>query len=154
MSTVADVNWDGNLWYKNLIYEPPSDKPYPVAQFGNSCFMLDRKWFLDSGGYTDLMKGWGGEEPFVCLKAWMLGRMCWLVPSVAHYHFLTPGAHAGEIIGGNTASNYDILGYVIAGRNCSITPAMRHERERICAGPFRGSIEELRKFFDKNSVVN
>lgn len=137
-----ETDWGGNLWHKRAIYSPVRSTPYPVAQFGHSCFMLDRRWYLESGGYTNLLKGWGGEEPFLCLKAWMLGRECWQAPSVAHYHYLTPGAHQEKP---HLKNNLDIVGFVIAGRAYpGLTPEVRSERAKIIRGPLAGDLEKMR----------
>ncbi|MHB8501518.1 MAG: glycosyltransferase family protein [Candidatus Acidiferrales bacterium] len=139
-----ETDWDGNLWHKKLVYSPVQSVPYRVAQFGASCFMLDRAWYLDSGGYTSLLRGWGGEEPFLPLKAWMLGREVWQVPSVSHYHYLTVGAHAEKP---DLENNLAIVGYIIAGRKTPtlrITPQIEAERRRICKGPFHGNLDTLR----------
>ncbi len=146
------TDWDGNLWHQKLIYSPIRSKPYPVAQFGASCFMLDRNWYLGSGGYTNLLKGWGGEEPFLPLKAWMLGRECWQVPSVTHYHYLTVGAHAEKP---HLVDNLAIVGYVIAGRlapGLKITPEMEAERQRIKRGPYSGDLLNLRSVMRAKEV--
>jgi hypothetical protein len=148
-----ETDWDGNLWYKRLIYSPIRSKPYPVVQFGASCFMLDRSWYLGSGGYTNLLKGWGGEEPFLPLKAWMLGRECWQVPSVTHYHYLTVGAHQEKP---HLADNLAIVNYVIAGRTPAnvnlITPAVAEERRKIKQGPFKGDLLSLRSVMRAKEV--
>jgi hypothetical protein len=139
-----ETDWEGNLWHKRLIYSPIRSTPHQVVQFGASCFLLDRSWYLESGGYTNLLRGWGGEEPFLPLKAWMLGRECWQVPAVAHYHYLTVGAHAEKP---DLESNLVIVGYLITGRvapGLKITADMRQERQKICAGPFRGDLTNLR----------
>ena len=143
-----ETDWYGNLWYKRAVYQPVSDEPYRVAQFGNSCFMLDRRWYLESGGYTNLMKGWGGEEPFICLKAWMLGRECWQVPSVWHAHYLTAGAHAEGV----NPRNFQILKYVITGEGPVVSEAIA-ERQRICSGPFQGDIKRLREHLRSVNAV-
>jgi hypothetical protein len=153
----CEVDWEKTLWYKKLLYNPPEDRPYPVAQFGNSCFVLDRRWYLESGGYTNLMTGWGAEEPFICLKAWALGKSCWMVPHVWHAHYLTPGAHMATLASANYKRNFDILAYVIAGRrNPGFVPdePIEAERRRIVAGPFGGDVEKLREFFKQHGVVN
>ena len=152
----STVDWEKTLWYKRLLYEPFAQQPYRIGQFGHSCFMLDREWYLSSGGYTDLMKGWGAEEPFLCLKAWMLGRECWFVPGVAHYHFLSAGAHADQILGQDERykRNFQILNYVIAGRPMlGATPGIEAERQKMVQGPFGGDIERLRQYFEREGVV-
>lgn len=141
-----ETDWGGNLWYKRLDYSRPKNRGLRmVSQFGHSCFALDRKWYLESGGYTGLFNGWGGEEPFLCLKAWMLGRECWQDPVVWHAHHLSfgPGVYRPDL-----SQNLKILGYLIAGRQTDplmLTPEMREERQRICGGPFSGDIDKLRK---------
>lgn len=151
-----EMDWN-SLWHKRLVYQPFDDKPYRVAQFGHSCFVLDREWYLQSGGYTSLMEGWGGEEPFLALKAWMLGRECWLVPDVYHAHYLTPGAHAGVSHSASFRRNFDVLAYVLAGRQnagYAPTPADEAERRRIAAGPFEGNIVRLQQFMNREGILN
>lgn len=152
-----EVDWGGSLWHKRLVYHPRSDRPYRVAQFGHSCFVLDREWYLASGGYTNLMSGWGGEEPFLSLKAWMLGRECWMVPDVAHFHYLTAGAHAGISHSPDFRRNFDLLAYLIAGRKAAgfnPTAADEAERRRIVEGPFAGDAVKLKQWMDLNEVLN
>ena len=141
----TETDWDGRLWFKRTLYDIPHNRPYPVAQFGHSCFMLDRAAYLAVGGYTDLLTGWGFEEPLLCLKFWMLGYKLFQVPEVWHAHFLadrTGGAMASE----SFTKNSHIMQYVIAGRTppFAVTPAMKAERDRVCAGPFGGDIQRLR----------
>lgn len=142
----SETDWDGNLWFKRLAYTKKFDNPYRVSQFGQSCFVLDRDFYLKSGGYTDLLKGWGGEEPLLCLKAWMLGRELWMVPAVWHAHYLTVGAHSGRTSEDEFKHNMAIVGYVIAGKMPAfpVTPGMKAERERIVAGPYKGDLHKLR----------
>lgn len=145
------TDWDGNLWHKRLVYSPVSTEPYRAAQFGNSCFVLDRKWYLESGGYTSLFRGWGGEEPFICLKAWMLGRECWQVPRVWHAHYLSFGQGIDRP---DLARNLQVMAYIVAGREFpGVTREMREERELICAGPFGGDIGKLRKHLESIGAV-
>lgn len=152
-----EVDWAGNIWHKRLVYKPHDNKPYRVAQFGHSCFCLDRDWYLRSGGYTNLMKGWGGEESFLALKAWMLGRECWMIPDVQHAHYLTPGAHADVMFSAQYKRNFDILKYVISGQ---VNPgfvsdaAVEMERQKICAGPFKGDVTLLQKYFKEEGVLS
>lgn len=147
-----ETDWDGSLWYKRLRYSPVSAdlRPHRVSQFGNSCFVLDREWYIKSGGYTKLFDGWGGEEPFICLKAWMLGRECWQVPEVWHAHHLSFGQGISRP---NLAHNLQVLGYLIAGRDCpGVTPAMIEERRRIQSGPFGGDVDRLKKHLESIGV--
>lgn len=152
------TDWDGNLWHKQLIYQPINQiTPYRTSQFGNSCFVVDRIWYIKNGGYTELMKGWGGEEPFICLKAWMLGGTCWQTPLVWHAHHLTVGAHGDSMVSADYARNFAILKYVITGKvasGFSPSPEVEEERKRICAGPFEGDVNKLREYFRSENITN
>lgn len=151
-----EVDWQGNLWHKKAVYQPFDDKPYRVAQFGQSCFVLDRRWYLESGGYTDLMRGWGGEEPFLCLKAWLLGRECWLVPDVWHAHYLMPGAHGGVQHTPDFVRNFQVLACVIRGdlNGRQFDNGVWIERNLMLRGPFEGNLAKLREFMNANKVLN
>ena len=162
----ARTDWDGSLWYKNLVYEKLGNEPYRVSQFGHSAFALDRDWYLSSGGYTDLLHGWGGEEPFLCLKAWMLGRECWMVPAVRHAHYLTPGAHGDATSSAQFSRNMQTIAYVLGGErqlskirktfgvSFEITPEIQEERRKIRTGPFGGEPDKLREFMNEQGVMN
>lgn len=151
------TNWDGNLWFKKTLYTPPSSASYRVPQFGHSCFMVSRKDYLAVGGYTDLLVGYGGEEPLLCLKFWMLGYKCWQVPSISHYHFLSDHGMGGAMASDQYQKNFEIVKFVIAGKvesGLAITPAMRVERTRIESGPFQGDINKLREFFRREGIAD
>src|SRR5208282_2656951 len=163
----SQTDWESGLWYKNLVYDKPGMEPFRIAQFGHSAFVSDRDWFLANGGYTNLLHGWGGEEPFLCLKAWMLGRECWMVPTVRHAHYLTHGAHPGVTSSAEFARNMLTVAYVLGGNeqlekarrhfalcNFTITPDIEAERQRICAGPFGGDLVKLREYMNENGVMN
>lgn len=142
------TNFDGNLWFKRTIYSPPSGKPYRVPQFGHSCFMLDRAAYEAVGGYTNLLTGWGFEEPLLCLKFWMLGYELWQVPAIGHAHFLADRT-GGAMQSAAFVRNSHVMQYVIAGRTppFTITSDMKLERDRICQGPFNGDMMLLRAHF-------
>lgn len=153
----SETDWDGTLWFKKLRYQPVSDRPYQVAQFGHSAFIIDRDFYVQSGGYTNLLSGWGHEEQFLALKTWMLGGSCWMIPEVTQAHFLTIGAHGDSLFSPQFEKNWKIARYVITGdcpQGLQVTPEMRAERERICAGLFHGDVTELRQFFKENGVLN
>ncbi len=149
------TNWEGNLWFKKTLYSPKSGQPYRVPQFGHSCFMLDRAAYLHVGGYTDLLTGWGGEEPLLCLKFWMLGYQLWQTPLIWHAHFLadrTGGAMQTEAF----EKNFKIVKYVLTGDSAGlqITPPMLCERQRIMDGPFKGDINLLRTYFRREGIAD
>jgi hypothetical protein len=151
----STTNWDGNLWYGKHLYTP-SDAPHRIVQFGHSAFMVNREWYVDCGGYTDLQKSWGGEEPFLCLKAWMLGNSCWMIPQIKHAHYLTPGAHGDAMHSEAFKRNFDVVRYVIAGEvgTLKLTPELVAERQRICSGPFGGDLNKLKAYFQQEGIVS
>jgi hypothetical protein len=148
------TNFDGNLWFKRTLYSPPNDKPYRVPQFGHSCFMLDRAAYEAVGGYTNLLTGWGFEEPLLCLKFWMLGYTLWQVPTIGHAHFLadrTGGAMQSDAF----IHNSWIVKYVLTGQSTTglkMTADIAMERFRISSGPFKGDINLLREFFRREGI--
>lgn len=152
----STTNWDSNLWYGHHLYAPQNgNQPYRVAQFGHSCFVIDRNWYIQSGGYTNLQTGWGGEEQFLCLKAWMLGRECWMVPQIWHAHYLTPNAHGDSLGSERMERNFAIGKYVLTGKispGLAVTPEMIQERQRIMSGPFGGDLNKLRDYFKKEGI--
>ena len=151
----SETDWLGNLWYKRHIYTPKDVFPYRAVQFGHSAFIINRDWYIENGGYTSLLSGWGGEEPFLCLKIWMLGGTCWMIPSIWHAHYLTSGAHADALVSERMQKNFDIVKYVMSGElktGLKVTSEMREERKRICAGPFQGDVNKLREFFKREGI--
>lgn len=152
----CETDWDKTLWFKKLLYQPISDEPYRIGQFGHSAFMIDRDFYIQHGGYTSLLSGWGHEEQFLALKTWMLGGSCWMIPTVTQAHFLTVGAHADALFSEQFERNWKIVRYVITGERLlgiTVTPEMQAEREKICRGPFHGNVEELKKYFKELGVI-
>lgn len=149
-----ETDFDGNLWFKKTIYEPKALLPYRVPQFGHSCFIINRDEYIATGGYTDLLKGWGFEEPFLCLKFWMLGKKCWMVPVIWHAHFLADRGASTAMASPQFQENAKIMKYVITGKlETHLTPEMLKEREKICAGPFNGNIDKLKEYFLKEGII-
>jgi len=149
------TKWQGNLWFDKTIYNAVSAKPYRVPQFGHSCFMISKADYLAVGGYTDLLVGYGGEEPLLCLKFWMMGRICWQVPSVAHYHFLSDHGMGGAMLSDQYQKNFAITKYVLTGKSdgLQVTPAMRAERQRIESGTFKGDINLLHAYMQREGII-
>lgn len=151
----TETDWDGNFWYKKTLYSPILDKPYRVPQFGHSCFAIDKKCYLDVGGYTNLLTGYGAEEQFLCLKFWMLGYQIWQVPSVWHAHYLSDHGMGGAMFSEQYKKNFQIVKYVLTGdkQNLQITSEMKAERNRIEQGPFKGDINKLKQYLREQGVI-
>lgn len=158
------MDW-GKFWYQSSLSKSIDDKPYKAATFGHACFMVDRDWYKQAGGYTMLQQGWGGEEPYLNLLAWQTGREVWMTPSVHHYHYLTPGAHSGNREDFNR--NFQIAAYLHGGvkyldqtTRClsapllKITTGIEQQRQEICKGLFSGDLDALREYFKRERVLN
>lgn len=67
--------------------EAPSTAPYRCAAAPTGGFAVHRKLWEKTGGMDYFWKGFGGEEPYFDLKAWMLGYEVWMEPRALYYHF-------------------------------------------------------------------
>lgn len=163
------MDFDGKFWNILTYSQPPAGRfePFKVCQCAHSGFMVDRSWYLSSGGYTMEQKGYGGEEPWLALLAWMLGREVWFIPSVWHAHYMLIGRNDGAGDTDNFARNFMIAAYVMGGldylmkvqsnfpwaKPLQINPEIQRLRNQVCAGPFRGNLDMLRKYFEIEKVV-
>lgn len=157
-------DWDASFWYKHVLYEPKKTEPYMILQTSHSGFMVDRNWYVSEGGYTDLQVGYGGEETFLGLKAWMTGRENWMIPFVWHAHYQPAGRNDGADLTENYKRNFMIAAYVFGGveylkkaeshyrGSLKMTPEIERERERICKGPFRGDLNLLRTYLQREGI--
>lgn len=159
-------DWDASFWYKHVLYSPLKSEPYRILQTSHSGFMVDRDWYIKSGGYTDLQVGYGGEETFLGLKAWMLGRENWMIPSVWHAHYQPAGRNPNADLTENYKRNFMIAAYVMGGieylrkteahyrGSLKITPEIEFERVRMCAGPYHGDLDLLRTYLKHQGIVD
>lgn len=60
--------------------------PYPVPVLGGFFLAMRRDVFAAVGGFDDGILGWGGEDKELCLRLWLLGYRCLVVPEVAVAH--------------------------------------------------------------------
>lgn len=157
-------DWDGSFWYKHVLYKPESREPYRILETSHSGFMVDRDFYISNGGYTNLQVGYGGEETFLGLKAWMLGRENWLIPQIWHAHYQPAGRNEGAESQPNYRKNFMLAAYVFGGQKylekaesyyrdkLQITPEIQKERLRICAGPFNGNLDKLRNYCEQEKI--
>jgi hypothetical protein len=163
-----EMDWEsGSFWNKRTIYSPQNGiQPWRIVGFGHAAFMIDRDWYIRSGGYCLEMKGFGGEEPDLNLLVWQTGRETWMVPSVTHAHYLTPGAHGDETISPNFARNFCIAAYEHGGHEylqkvethfgyrLQKNVAIEARRKLICGGKFGGDLNRLREHFRQEGIVS
>lgn len=74
------------LWSEGCTHDN-SPNPYPVLSGPHGGFFVDRKYFLESGGYDDFWQGFGGEEAYFGLKANLRGARVLCNPNALFYHF-------------------------------------------------------------------
>lgn len=151
-------DWDRSFWNTRVIYEPKSQSPYRIVQASHSSFMLDRQSYIDFGGYTNLQVGYGGEETFLALKFWMLGKQNWMIPKVWHAHYQPSGRNEGAELQPNYRRNFMLAAYVLGGQKylekveshykdkLHITPDIQRERVKIGTGPFQGNLDTFREY--------
>jgi hypothetical protein len=159
------MDWDKRFWQKHPIYTCPSKQPFRVVGFGHAAFMIDRDFYIKSGGYFLEMRGWGGEEPDLNLLVWQLGREIWMVPSVTHAHYLTPGAHGDVTSSPDFARNFCIAAYEHGGEEylqkveshfgykLQRNAAIELRRQKICAGRFAGNLSSMRQFLKQEKIA-
>ena len=157
-------DWDSSFWYKHVIYKPKQNAPYRILETSHSGFVVDRDWYIKTGGYTNLLSGYGGEETQLGLKAWMTGRENWLVPEVWHAHYQPAGRNEGAEHTDNYKRNFMICSYVFGGQEylqkteafyrakLKITPEIEKERQYICSFPLNGNLDFLRFYLDREGI--
>lgn len=148
-------DWDHSFWVKKTYYTPKSQEPYPIIGFGHAAFMVDVDWYKKAGGYFLEMEEFGGEEPDLNLLVWHTGRETWMIPSIWHAHFLTPGAHGNVYGSENFKRNFCMAAYEHGGNEylekvesqfqyrLQKTPGLEARRQLICQGPFKGDLKLL-----------
>jgi len=157
-------DWDGSFWYKRVVSQPKSQEPYRIIGSSHSGFIVDRDFYVSSGGYTNLQIGYGGEETFWALKCWMLGRENFLIPSVTHAHYQPAGRNEGASSTDNYKRNFLVAAYVMGGteylkkaeahytHKLYVIPDIQNERLRIRAGPYNGNLDLLREYCRKEGI--
>jgi glycosyltransferase involved in cell wall biosynthesis len=78
-----------NFWAEATVLPQVPMKPYRCGVGGHGGFAVKSESWRSVGGYgpSDLFKGYGGEEVYLDLKMWMLGKSVWIDPLVIHYHY-------------------------------------------------------------------
>lgn len=93
-----NMNWKSHFWAVTCESKPQrDDAAYRICLAGHGAMLVDRAQYLAMGGYWDALRGWGGEEPQLNLKAWHTGREVWMEPRVYHWHFMPMKRRLEEI---------------------------------------------------------
>lgn len=61
-------------------------EPFYIPICGHCCLGMERKQFLDFGGYNDYFRCYGGGEVYLDMKWWMMGSCVSSVPTAIGYH--------------------------------------------------------------------
>lgn len=155
-----------DLTVRSISTEPLPLEPTRVLFEGHGAVMLDREFYLKSGGYFRGHIGYGGEEQSYNLKCWMLGGSVWLIPQVRHYHSFTSGDEKARRPESDNQWLPNILqaAYVCGGKEFAesvastyhlplvVTELMQEERERIVSGPFGGDLNKFYQFADAEGI--
>ena len=67
-------------------YHPWSDKWFYIPAQGHCSVFVNRKQFLDFGGYPDIHRTYGGGELYLNMKWWMFGSTVAIEPRAIGYH--------------------------------------------------------------------
>jgi hypothetical protein len=159
--------FDTCFWNVMTYSQPKSWEPFQVCQCAHSGFMISRDWYMAGNGYTLEQRGYGAEEPWLSLWAWMMGGAVWMIPSVFHAHYMPTGRNDGAGQTEDFARNFMLCSYVMGGqeylnktqsyfswaKSLVINPEIQRLRDKICSGPFRGDLNALRAYFKREGVV-
>lgn len=93
-----NMDWMNYFWsFKSEIAPQRSDAAYPICLSGHGAMCVNKKLYLQIGGYWDALQGWGGEEPQLNLKVWLLGYRILMEPRVYHWHFMPSKRQLKEV---------------------------------------------------------
>lgn len=76
-----------DFWSAGPYPDPQYSHPYRIAIGGHGAFAIKRRTFEEVGGYWQGFVGYGGEESYLDLKLWLLGKTVWIDPGLLHYHW-------------------------------------------------------------------
>lgn len=112
-------NWRDYFWACSAEDVPKfPDRPYPIAITGHGAMVVNREKYLKMGGYWGALKGWGGEEPQLNLKAWLLGEQVLMEPRVYHWHFMPEKRRLAEIFKSEPfVRNFMLVSYACGGES-------------------------------------
>jgi GT2 family glycosyltransferase len=75
-----------------------SPRPHEVPLLGGAFVAMRRDVHDECGGFDDGLLGWGAEDSELCVRLWMLGYSCLVVPAVAVAHrFRTDFSYAVDM---------------------------------------------------------
>jgi glycosyltransferase involved in cell wall biosynthesis len=163
------MDFDNKFWNVRAYDKLPDsgNQPFRVCQCAHSGLLIDRDWYIRDGGYTLEQHGYGGEEPFLALLAWMMGESVWFIPQVWHAHYQPPNRNVGAGQTDDFARNFMIAAFVIGGqeylnivqRNFTWAPQLKmnpeiwRRRQAVCKGPYGGDLNALREYFKREKVI-
>lgn len=161
------MDFDNCFWNVMTYSQPKSWEPFRVCQCAHSAFIVNRDWYLKSGGYTLEQRGYGAEEPLLALLAHMMGQGVWMIPTVNHAHYMPIGRNDGAGQTEDFARNFMIAAFIIGGteylvkvqrffswaKPLGINAEIKRRRDMVCQGPFHGDLNALRTYFKQEGIV-
>lgn len=76
-----------NFWADEGYETPVKNEPYPIAAAGHGGIVIRNSTFKEVGGYWEGFNGYAGEEIYLDLKLWMMGKQVWIDPEFIHAHW-------------------------------------------------------------------
>jgi GT2 family glycosyltransferase len=89
--------------------------PYPVPLLPGCCLCIRHDVFANVGGFDNGLSVWGSEDGELCLRLWLMGYQCWLVPTLEVPHLFRT-AHPYQVAWQTIVHNLLRVGVVHFGR--------------------------------------
>jgi glycosyltransferase involved in cell wall biosynthesis len=79
--------WD-SMWGYRCRFQPPgnNNNAYKIGMAPHCLLLVSRDEVDRFGAYTPPFATYGGGEPYLCLKWWMMGSSCWIDPQALSRH--------------------------------------------------------------------
>lgn len=112
------MDWKNHFWsHCGEALPQRTDGPYRIGIAGHGGIVVNREKYLSVGGYWDALQGWGGEEPQLNFKLWMMGHEAYLDPRVYHWHLMVPRRHrVAEQLTAGYVRNFLLVAYATGGQ--------------------------------------
>ena len=115
--------------------------PYRIAATGIWAFLVNRDFYLNTlEGFNPNFVGYGGGEPYLDLKTWMLGGEVWLDPRVHGMHYSGPRGYAPQWA--DRVRNFALAISVVAPARLSTFAAAMEEKTKLPATTIEQYIQE------------
>jgi hypothetical protein len=115
--------------------------PYRIAATGIWAFLVNRDFYLNTlEGFNPNFAGYGGGEPYLDLKVWMLGGEVWLDPRVHGMHYSGPRGYTQQWA--ERIRNFALAISVVAPSRLSSFAAAMEEKTKLPSTTIEQYIQE------------